>query len=81
MAIAFNGADGFSTVAWARVMLDVSGKNISVINEIGNKFIQGLRRTDLFQPSDFIKFSLVAEVILALSEFGFVYRRISSIPS
>ncbi len=31
-------------------MLDVSGKNISVINEIGNKFIQGLRRTELFQP-------------------------------
>src|SRR5213076_2388925 len=64
-AIAFNGGDGFSVAVWARAMLDVSGKNISVINESGNKFIQGLRRTDLFQPSDFIKFSLVAEVIVA----------------
>src|SRR5437762_11772179 len=49
-AIAFNGADGFSVVAWARAIPDVSDKNISVINETGNKFIQGLRRTELFQP-------------------------------
>jgi hypothetical protein len=72
-AIAFNGADGFSVAAWARAMLDVSGKNISVINETGSEFILAFlfRRTGVFQPSGwesyFIRFSLLAKVIRQLS--------------